>query len=256
MAGLKLSDIYGPNYNKKQTSSTDEITSTITTPYADVRNQIGASPTYSTDTPTYSQSAADQLRRSQAWDAIQQGRENAGLSAAEIQAMKNNIANRMSSESSSAERLAREAAARSGTAGGGSSDRRLQELAAMNQARASSELGAIEANALENQKARELEYAGLGASTASQFGQDELGYASLGEQALMNRLALQEQARQANLGASTDLYRWQNENELLNKYRAQERSEYQPILDEILGRNRTNYGRNVSGLRSPTASFG
>lgn len=233
---------------KTEPTVTDPTANTVSQSFEDIRKAYGSTPTTPT-APTYQQSPADQLRRAQAWKSIQTGREQAGLTPAELQAMKNNIANTMSSESSSAERLAREAAARAGTAGGGAADRRLQELAAMNQAKASSMMSQAELDALQKQKDRELQYSSLGAETASQFGQDELGYASLGEQAMMDRLKLGESARQADMGNISDIYKWQNELDLANRYRTQERSEYLPMLEDIYGQkigNTTTTGTQPS----------
>lgn len=212
-------------------------TPTITTGMEGIRTITGTGGPAVPDAPNYSAtSPADQLRRAQSWSAIRSGMENAGLTPAQVQAMKNNIANRMSSASSSAERMALEQAQRTGTAGGGASDRRLQELAAMNQASASGQMSQIEAGAAQDALNRQLQYAGLGANTASQFGQDELARTALGEQALMDRLKLRESGRQADIGVNTDMYRWLNEQQLLDRYRTQERDEYMPLLEKVTGR--------------------
>jgi hypothetical protein len=227
-------------------SPSDPIQNIITTPIEQVRQGYGSSPNVS-QSPGYSQSASDQLRRSQAWRQLQQGRKEANLTPAELQAMQNRVANQMSSASSSAERMATESAARAGTLGGGATDRRLQELAAMNQAGASQQMSAIEADALQRAKDRQLQYAGMGTETASRFGRDEMDYAGMNEQSLMDRMRLQEQGRIADMGNITDLYKFQNMNELLNRYRNQEREEYQPILNDILRMNKPNTFSSTMG---------
>ena len=214
----------------------------IGTDYSTVQGQLGPGAT-TTPAPQYgTQSAADQLRRTQAWEAIRAGSARPGLSPEEIQSMQNRVANRMSSESSAAERMATEQAARAGVAGSGSADRRIQELAAMNQARSSAAQGDIEMTAAQDAMNRRLQYAGLGAETAGAYGRDELAGRSLEEQALMDRMKLMESGRQANQGTAADMYRWQNEAQIADRYRTQERDDYMPLLDRITGTSKKKAG--------------
>jgi len=207
-----------------------------------------------TPAPQYgTQSAADQLRRQQAWSAVQGGMNNpSAYTPEQILMMQNRVANTMASQNTNAERMAQSQAVNTGVAGSGASDRRMQELAAMNQANASGAMTDIEMKIAQDTANRRFGYAQLGADTAGQYGRDELSGRTLEEQALMDRMRLGESGRQFDSGLAADMYRYTDERDILDRYRTQEREDYMPILDEIVGKKKkadTPYGISLGGGR-------